>query len=178
MSDQHAIVVQTCAKIAGELVSHLNPRTTDDILDKFHEVFIGVLHEVNLAIGAEKPKGRSIPVIKQDEMEYKLEEYTAKSASAVTGDMITSDDIGLNPMPIKKMKGNPNHPHGAQGGVVIKGSSEAPPSWLIAAAAKDGITEVFDNRPNKIDNPNRPDFVSTTKGADGKSKGFWAPKTR
>jgi hypothetical protein len=179
MSDntQRAIIAQTSAKIASELMVHLNPKGKDDLLDKFHDIFRSVFHEINTVVHTdEKPEGRRIPVLKQEDMQMKLSEYTAMAGSATTSDTITSEDIGLspaNPIPVKKMKRNWSD-DGEEGTLKIKGSNEPAPAWLIRAAAKDGVTEVFDNRPNKIDNPKRPDYVST--GVD--KKAYWAPKER
>ena len=171
---QRAIIAQTSAKIASELMVHLNPKGKDDLLDKFHDIFRSVFHEINTVIHAdEKPEGRRIPVLKQEDMQMKLGEFTAMAGSATTSDTITSEDIGLNPMPVKKMKRSWADDD-AEGTLKIKNSSEQPPAWLIRAASKKGVTEVFDNRPNKKDNPKRPDFVST--GED--KTGFWAPDTR
>lgn len=168
---QHAIIVQTCAKIAAEILIHAPITDCEGTMLQWKEYFHEVLDEVNKAIGSEPVKvGRSIPVIKQEDMQMKLEEYTAKAGSAVTGDSITSDDIGFtNPIPVKKIKRGHD-----DDGVTIKGSNTPAPAWLARAASKKGVTEVFDNRPNKKDNPKRPDFVST--GPD--KTGFWAPEER
>jgi hypothetical protein len=176
MSDntQHAIVVQTCAKIAAEILIHAPIADCEGTLGWWKLYFHEVLDEVTAAIG-EQPattikSGRAVPVLRQDEMQMKLDEYTAKAGSAVLSDSITSDDIGFtNPIPVKKIKRG-----SSDEGLTIKGSPMAPPEWLSRAAAGKGVTEVFDNRPNKSDNPKRPDFVST--GPD--KTGFWAPKER
>lgn len=170
---QRAIIAQTSAKIASELIVHLNPKGKDDLLDKFQDLFRSVFYEINTVIYAdEKPEGRRIPVLKQEDMQMKLGEFTAMAGTATSSDTITSDDIGLNPMPVKKMKRG--WADDEEGTLKIKGSSEPAPAWLIRAASKKGVTEVFDNRPNKKDNPKRPDFVST--GED--KTGFWAPDVR
>ncbi len=173
---QRAIIAQTSAKIASDLMVHVKPRDMDDLLDKFSDLFKNVFHEINTVVYADEPKsiksGRTVPVLKQEDMQMKLEEYTAKAGSAVTGDSISSDDIGLtNPMPVKKMKRNWDDD---DAGVTVKGSNAPAPAWLVRAASKKGVTEVFDNRPNKGENPKRPDFVST--GPD--KTGFWAPQER
>jgi hypothetical protein len=175
---QRAIIAQTSAKIASELIVHVKPRDMDDLLDKFQDLFRNVFHEINSVVHVDEPtsikSGRTIPVLKQEDMQMKLQEYTAKAGSAVTGDTISSEDIGLtNPMPVKKMKRTWDDDD-AQGTVTIKGSGAPAPAWLIRKAVKAGVTEVFDNRPNKGDNPKRPDFVST--GPD--KTGFWAPQER
>ncbi len=177
---QRAIIAQTSAKIASELIVHVKPRDMDDLLDKFQDLFRNVFHEINSVVHVDEPttvkSGRTIPVLKQEDMQMKLEEYTAKAGSAVTGDSISSEDIGLtNPMPVKKMKRNWDDDTPT---VTIKGSNEPAPAWLVRACAKEGITEVFNNSKAKEDNPARPDYCATTPGPDGRNKGFWAPKTR
>ena len=183
MSDntQHAIVVQTCAKIAAEILIHAPIADCEGTLGWWKLYFHEVLDEVTAAIG-EQPattikSGRAVPVLRQDEMQMKLDEYTAKAGSAVTGDTISSEDIGLtNPMPVKKMKRNWDDDD-SSATVTIKGG-EVPPAWLIRACAKEGVTEVFNNSKAKEDNPARPDYCATTPGPDGRNKGFWAPKVR
>lgn len=171
---QRAIIVQTCAKIAAEILIHAPITDCSGTIGIWKEYFHEVLDEVTNAIGTEaKPTGRKIPVLKQEDMEIKLGEFTAMAGSATSSDTISSDDIGLNPIPVKKMKRGWADDD-AEGTLKIKNSSEQPPAWLIRAASKKGVTEVFDNRPNKKDNPKRPDFVST--GED--KTGFWAPDTR
>jgi hypothetical protein len=174
MSDQNAIVVQTCAKIAAELVAHSPMTDYEGIMIAFKGYFHEVLDEVNAAIGAptQIKSGRTIPVLKQETMQLKLDEYTAKSASHSTSsqyDDLTTSDIGLNPIPVKTIKRG-----SSESSLTIKNSEMAVPEWLSREASKKGVTEVFDNRPNKADNPKRPDFVST--GPD--KTGFWAPKER
>lgn len=169
---QHAIIVQTCAKIAAEILIHAPITDCSGTIGIWKEYFHEVLDEVTKAIGTEaKPTGRKIPVLKQEDMEIKLGEFTAMAGSATSSDTISSDDIGLNPIPVKKMKRGWGDEEGT---LKIKGSNEQPPAWLIRAAAKEGVTEVFDNRASKVENPKRPDYVST--GAD--KKAFWAPKER
>jgi hypothetical protein len=178
---QRAIIAQTSAKIASDLMVHVKPRDMDDLLDKFSDLFKNVFHEINTVVYADEPKsiksGRTVPVLKQEDMQMKLEEYAAKAGSAVNSDSISSEDIGLtNPMPVKKMKRNWDDDDAAST-VTIKGG-EVPPAWLIRACAKEGVTEVFNNSKAKADNPARPDYCATTPGPDGRNKGFWAPKVR
>jgi len=167
---QHVIIVQTCAKIAAEILVHAPITDCEGTILQWKEYFHEVLDEVNKAIGSESVKsGRTIPVLKQEDMQMKLTEYTAKAGSAVTSDSINSEDVGLTGRPVKNIKrkswGNDEEAVTVRGGMT-------PPAWLVRAAAKEGVTEVFDNRASKADNPKRPDFVST--GPD--KKAFWAPK--
>lgn len=60
-------------------------------------------------------------------------------------------------------------------GIRVKGTQHGPlPTWLFDAAAKAGVTEVYDNRDGLNDNPKRPWFKSTTGGKDAPA--FWPPR--
>lgn len=55
----------------------------------------------------------------------------------------------------------------------VKNDQQGPlPQWLIDACAKDGITEVYDNRADLKDNPKRPWF----KAVNDKDKAYWPPR--
>lgn len=65
------------------------------------------------------------------------------------------------------------------GGVRVKGSQYGElPVWLLEAAGKDGVTEVYDNRGDLSDpaKASRPHFKATTGGRDAKA--YWPPKGR
>ena len=60
-------------------------------------------------------------------------------------------------------------------GVKIKGIQHGPiPDWLVLEAFQAGVTEVYDNRADVLDNPKRPWFKATTGGKEAKA--FWAPR--
>jgi hypothetical protein len=60
-------------------------------------------------------------------------------------------------------------------GVKVRGNQHGPlPDWLILEATQAGVTEVYDNRADVLDNPKRPWFKATSGGKDAKA--FWAPK--
>lgn len=60
------------------------------------------------------------------------------------------------------------------GAIRIKGSQHGPiPEWLVSACAKDGVTEVWDNRDGLAVNPKRPWF----KAVSGE-QAYWEPKAR
>jgi hypothetical protein len=65
-----------------------------------------------------------------------------------------------------------------RGGTVrVKGTQHGElPSWLIEACAKDGVTEVYDNRADLSDpaKAKRPHFKATTGGTDAKA--YWPPR--
>jgi hypothetical protein len=133
-STQDAIIVQTCAKIAAELMTKRDASTIEDILSDFSEIFDGVLETVKGKIEVPKTPGRPVPIISQEDMAAKLTEK------------INSKQQVSNAQP---------------GTLVIKNSAEQPPAWLTRAAVKKGITEVFDNRSNATSENRRPHFVST-----------------
>ena len=65
-------------------------------------------------------------------------------------------------------------PSGMVGSIRIKGSQHGPiPEWLVSACAKDGVTEVWDNRDGLAVNPKRPWF----KAVQG-DQAYWEPKAR
>lgn len=59
------------------------------------------------------------------------------------------------------------------GALRVKNDQQGPlPQWLLDACAKDGITEVYDNRADLASNPRRPWF----KAVNDKEKAYWPPK--
>ena len=71
----------------------------------------------------------------------------------------------------------PSHPESiaSANGVKVRGIQHgALPDWLVIEAVQAGVTEVYDNRADVLDNPKRPWFKATTGGKDAKA--FWAPK--
>ena len=57
--------------------------------------------------------------------------------------------------------------------VRVKGKQHGPlPEWLIKACARDGVTEVYDNRADLAQNPKRPWF----KAVNDSNKAYWEPK--
>jgi hypothetical protein len=60
-------------------------------------------------------------------------------------------------------------------GVKVKGIQHGPiPDWLVLEAFQAGVSEVYDNRADVLDNPKRPWFKATTGGKEAKA--FWAPR--
>lgn len=142
-----AIVIQTCANIAADLVKFVHPSNFEDALTDFTKAFDHVSDVVRQKIAeGNTPSGdpfagrKNIPIIPSQQ------------------------DIqqGLN-----KMKQQPI------AGVEIAGKQHgAIPAWLPRAAAKAGVTKVFDNRESATPENKRPLFVS----ADGNKTPFWAPR--
>ncbi len=59
--------------------------------------------------------------------------------------------------------------------VRVKGDQHGPlPDWLLTAAKKAGVTEVYDNRAELSSNPKRPWFKATSGGRDAAA--FWPPR--
>ena len=144
-----AIVKQTCANIASELVCATKPETLEDALKSLS----GGDWDVAPLKG-----GRDIPIRKaQQEVQQELD--IARSSTAVSTGQIASS---------KPIVGGKKIPE-----VTIVGASHGDiPAWLPRACAKAGITRVFDNRDGATPENRRPLFVS----ADGNKTPFWAPK--
>jgi len=157
MSDVNkAIIVQTSAKIASELISTAKHECLWDRLNDWQEAFDKVNDSIFAKIGLSSQRepwpihsGRDIPVLKNREnIQSAIEDV--KSGRPVSG---------------MRGKGVPQ--------VSVKGAQHGDiPAWLHRAAAKAGVTEVWDNRESQKENPKRPAFVST----DGNKTPFWAPK--
>jgi hypothetical protein len=84
---------------------------------------------------------------------------------------------GYQPAQTKTVHVPPSHPESiaSANGVKVRGIQHGPlPDWLIIEAVQAGVSEVYDNRQDVLDNPKRPWFKATTGGKDAKA--FWAPK--
>ena len=162
-----AIVKQTCANIASELVCATKPETIEDALKGFEEAF-----EVVAAIVSSKIYGRAVPEgepwdsepktggraipVRISQQDIKAELDTAAKSTAVSAGMMASAT-----------------PVGKKREVQIAGKTHGPiPAWLNRAAAKSGVEKVFDNRDSATPENRRPHFVS----ADGNKTPFWPPK--
>jgi hypothetical protein len=163
-----AIVKQTCANIASELVCATKPETLEDALKSFKEAYDEVVVVVTAKIYntlsggdwdvAPLKGGRDIP-IKKGQQEIKTELDLARTSTAVSTGQIASS---------KPIIGGSKKPE-----VTIVGNSHGPiPAWLPRVAAKAGVTKVFDNRDTATPENKRPQFVS----ADGNRTPFWTPK--
>lgn len=139
-----AIVVQTCANCATELILKTNPDQFENALEDWVTAFDKITEAVRekIAQGNEPfPTRRNIPIVpSQQEIQQGLD----------------------------KVKQQP-----IVGAVEIAGKQHGPiPAWLPRAAAKAGVTKVFDNRDSATPENRRPHFVS----ADGNKTPFWGPK--
>lgn len=150
-----AIVTQTAAKIACDLVASVKHETVKDALDSWEEAFTIVNDSVfgKIGRGSRTPSpvggGREVPVIKGRD------------------DIMSGIERVQQGRPVSSMKSN------AVPQVSVKGKVTGDiPQWLHRAAAKAGVTEVWDNRDSLKENPKRPHFVST----DENKTPFWAPK--
>ena len=144
-----AIVVQTCANCATELILKTNPEQFENALedwitafDKITEAVREKITEGNTPVREPWPVTniRNIPIIpSQQDIQNGLNKVKQQPIVAV--------EIA-----------------GKQHGTI--------PAWLPRAAAKAGVTKVFDNRDGATPENKRPLFVS----ADGNKTPFWAPK--
>lgn len=131
-----AIVIQTCAKIASELVASVKPQNMEEALIDYQEAFERVLELVDNKINRPQ-RGEPWPITSvpsRDEMLMRMEQ--AKQ------------------VPAKDFE------------VTIRGEQNGPiPAWLHRAARKAGISEVWDNRKALAENPKRPHFIGTDDNA-------------
>lgn len=140
-----AIIVQTCAKIASELAAASKPSDIKVALQNFEIAFDKVQELVQGVIGRPSFRDPSPMVPSRDEMLVRMDE-AKRNARPVAGD-------GFK--------------------VTVKGKQHGPiPEWIHRSAQKAGITEVWDNREARKENPKRPHFV----GTDENKTPFWAPK--
>ena len=142
-----AIVVQTCAKIASELVASTRPVNIEAALKDYEEAFEKVTELVNNRIGQPQLFRNSSPMHapSRDEM------------------LVTMEQVRQNAMPVRQ----------GEFRVRIKGKQYGElPDWIHRAAQKAGIEEVWDNRKAREENKKRPHFV----GTDDNKTPFWAPK--
>lgn len=151
-----AIVTQTAAKIASELVSSVRHENLDGALADWQEAFDKVNDSIFAKIGLSRQtepwpvkSGRDVPVVKSSD-QIKMAMDDVRSGRPVSS-MRTKD------APQVKVVGK------VHGDV---------PAWLSRAAAKAGVSEVWDNRESLEENPKRPWFVS----ADANKTPFWPPK--
>lgn len=150
-----AIVTQTAAKIASDIVASIKHETVQEALASWDEAFTVVNDSIfgKIGRGSRTPSpvtsGREIPV--------------SRSNEEIKGAM---DQMRMG-RPVSSMRNK------SESRVNIKGKTHGDiPDWLHKAAAKAGVTEVWDNRDSLKENPKRPHFVST----DENKTPFWAPK--
>jgi len=141
-----AIIVQTCAKIASELVATAKHECLEDRLKDYSEAYDKVLALVTDKVGRPSFREPSPMVPSRDEMLVRMDEAKRNARPISTDDNFQ---------------------------VTIKGKQHGPvPAWIHRAAKKAGISEVWDNREARKENPKRPHFV----GTDDNKTPFWAPK--
>ena len=143
-----AIVVQTCANCATELILKTNPEQFENALEDWITAFDKITEAVREKIGAFNPTStsegwatrRNIPIVpSQQDIQQQLNIVKTGNLPAVE----------------------------------IAGEVHGPvPAWLARAAQKAGVVKVFDNRKTATSENKRPQFVS----ADGNKVPFWAPK--
>lgn len=133
-----SIVIQTCAKIASELVASTKPSTIEGALEDYKEAFEFVNELVNNKINRPQ-QGEPWPI--------------TPSRDAM---LIQMEQAKQNAFPVKQKDFQ----------VRIRGEQHGPvPAWLHRAARKAGIEEVWDNRASLAENPKRPHFIGTDANA-------------
>jgi len=150
-----AIIVQTSAKIAAELVAQVSGiKTTEDVIGEWRNAFDAVNDAIFAKVGLSSQRnptpissGRDVPVVTRERMIAGMEEV--KQGRPVSGMKGKAESVQIA---------------GRQHGDV--------PAWLNRAAAKAGVTKVWDNRDVATPENRRPWFVS----ADANKTGFWPPK--
>ena len=151
-----AIVTQTAAKIASELVASVHHENIEQALNSWQDAFAAVNDSIFAKIGLGSQRepwpvksGRDIPIVKN------RDDINAGIQAVQSG------------RPVSGMKGK------SVPAVTIAGQQHGDiPAWLHRAAAKAGVEKVWDNRDGLKDNPKRPWFVS----ADANKTPFWPPK--
>lgn len=87
MAVDNAIVAQTAAKVAAEMVASLEPRTVEDAKAAFDSLFNHVLANIHFATGAKKDDrkttkgGRQVPILSQEEIQMKLNQKLQAGSS-------------------------------------------------------------------------------------------------
>jgi len=141
-----AIIVQTCAKIASEIVATAKHECLEDRLNDWKTAFDKVLDVVTDKIGRPSFRDSSPMVPSREQMLVRMDEAKRNARPISTDDNFR---------------------------VSIKGKQYGElPEWIHRAAKKAGIDEVWDNREARKENPKRPHFV----GTDDNKTPFWAPK--
>lgn len=140
-----AIIVQTCAKIASELVSTAKHEHLEHRLNDWEDAFTKVLESVTEKLGRPVMRDSTPMGPSREQMLVRMDE-AKRNARPITDDNFR---------------------------VAVKGKQYGElPAWIHRAAKKAGISEVWDNREARKENPKRPHFV----GTDDNKTPFWAPK--
>lgn len=99
-------------------------------------------------------------------------------AAAIVNDVFpnTQQMAPMQPAPVAQPQFAPTNMT-----IQVKGTQHGPlPDWLASAAAKAGVTSVWDNRDGLAQNPKRPWFKAAdgTKDQRGQDIAFWPPRGR
>lgn len=99
-----------------------------------------------------------------------LNDLEGGSTPTRTVEQALTDELGATPAPAT--------PAPSGGALRIIGQQGDVPAWLFEAAAKAGVTAVYDNRSDLAENPKRPWFKQAEpKPASARdAKGFWPPR--
>lgn len=147
MNKDQSIITQVAAKIAADLTP--NTDSVDANIVAWVQAFDAVRESLFEAIG-DMPTATYAPAPQQ---------MQTPAPAQTQEQMITNAFPTASP---------------AIGNIRIKGNQHGPiPEWLVSACAKDGVTEVWDNRDGLAANPKRPWF----KAVNG-NQAYWEPKGR
>lgn len=148
ITKDESIVAQVAAKIAADLVVKNQP--LEDVLSDWATAFQFTKEQL-----------------------FEMHSFGQPSATISTGGIVTASGQG-NPYTINQVADA--FPGSTQvSSIRIRGDQHGPiPDWLEEAAARAGVTEVYDNRNDLGPAGNRPHFKATTGGRDAAS--FWPPK--
>ena len=146
MNKDQSIITQVAAKIAADLTP--NTDSVDTNIVAWTQAFDAVREALFDA--------------------HAFGEMVATSATTYTQPVEQQVQMVTNAFPTATQT------QGMVGSIRIKGSQHGPiPEWLVSACAKDGVTEVWDNRDGLAVNPKRPWF----KAVQGE-QAYWEPKAR
>jgi len=157
ISKDESIITQVAAKIAADLIP---PDTTVEMNISNWVIAFDAVREAMFAAHGAAPQPQAQP------MAAPSAQYEPPFGA---NDMQQVNSVFPNSEPVTNMT------------VQVKGTQHGPlPDWLATAAAKAGVTQVWDNRDGLAQNPKRPWFKAAdgTKDGRGQDVAFWPPRGR
>ena len=107
----NAIVAQTCAKIASDLIISLEyrPETVEEVLEDFDVAFDHVYNKINSKYETVRSTpsrgGRKVPIISRDEMALKLDSIKLENRAPESGSKPTVNMMESGPF-VKNAEAN------------------------------------------------------------------------
>lgn len=106
----NAIVAQTCAKIASDLIISLEyrPETVEEVLEDFDVAFDHVYNKINSKYETRSTPsrgGRRVPIISRDEMALKLDSIKLENRAPESGSKPTVNMMESGPF-VKNAEAN------------------------------------------------------------------------